>query len=137
MPDELIETAAEGGTVTVEEVPTAGGETVAVAVAEPEPPKDDLEVGYRYGRLEARLAEVEAQNAALAAQLLAFERATVAAVEIEAQELEQQGAVVAAVAEEVLPPDDEEAKAHNPEHGGIKGRFWERVLGGHHHRTAD
>lgn len=136
MEDAILQ-PAEAAAVTVEELPTAGGETVAVAVVEPEPPKNDLEVGYRYGLLEARLAELETQNARLAAQLIAFEQATVAAVEIEADEIEKQGAVVAAVAEEVLPPDDEAATAHNPDHGGHKGTFFERLLGGHHHRSSD
>ena len=132
---QAIEEAIPGSTATVEEVTLPSGEPVEVAVIEgqePERPHDELEVGYRFGRLETRVVDLERQNAALLAQLAAFEAATVAVLETEQQELEQQGEVVSAVAEEVLPDDHAAATANNPEHGHLKPKWWEGMFGGHH-----
>src|SRR5690349_8159655 len=96
-----IEAALPQSSVAVEELTLPSGEPVEVAVIESEPPKDELEIGYRYGQLEARMRELEEKHAAAMMQLAAFEAATVAAVETEAAELEQQGMVLADVAEEV------------------------------------
>lgn len=125
-----IEAAIPDSTATVEEINTPSG-PVEVAIVEPEPPKDELEVGYRYGQLEARMRALEEAHERAMSQLSAFEQATIAAVEAEAAELETQGEVVADLAEEVLPPDSETAAAHNPDHSRVKIGFWDRLLGGH------
>jgi exonuclease VII small subunit len=121
----------ESGTATVEELQSPGELIVAVET-EPEPPRDPLEVGYRYGQLEARMAALEERNARLEAANAAFEEATISAIVTEQAELEQQGAVLADVAEEVLPPEHEGANEMNPEHQAKKPRLWEAFFGGHH-----
>lgn len=130
-----IEEALPGSDVTVEELQTPGGaEEVAIIREgeEMEPPHDETDMAYRLGRLETRLVECEKEQAAIVAQLAAFEQATVAAVEMEAEELQQQGEVLADVAEEVLPPDHEGANTHNPDHKARKCAWWEEMLGGCH-----
>jgi len=128
-----IEGALPGSSVSVEEIALPSDEPVSVAViegSEAERPHDEMEVGYRFGRMEARVAELEAALIRSQQQLAAFEEATVAAVEAEAEILADQGEVVAAVAEEVLPDDDETAKTHNPDHGSKRPPWWAEMLGG-------
>ena len=131
---QAVEETIPGATATVEEIETPAGpaEIIVIEGQEPERPHDDLDVGYRFGRMETRLVELEKRNDALLAQLAAFEAATIQAVTEEAMELEQQGEVIAAVAEEVLPQDHEAASEHNPSHGTRKPRWWEALTGGHH-----
>jgi anti-sigma-K factor RskA len=130
MDDETV-SAPEASSATVEEI-QSGTEPLVVVETAPDPPRDELEVGYRYGQLEARLAALELRHEQTLAQLAAFESATIQAVEQEAAELEQQAEVLADVAEVTLPQDHEAANTLNPEHQAHKPKFWESFFGGHH-----
>lgn len=128
-----IEAAIPGAQVAVEDVTLPAGEPAQVAViegGEPERPHNEADMAYRLGRLETRLVRLEEATIATEAKLNAFAEATVAAVEAEAAEIEAQGEVVAATADEVLPPDHEAATEHNPDHGKRNLKAWEHFLVG-------
>jgi hypothetical protein len=96
----------------------------------PDAPSGETDMAYRLGRLETRLVECEKYNERIASQLAAFEAATIAAVDEEQQQIEEQGRVVEEVAEEVLPEDNAAANALNPNHGEKKCSWWESLFGG-------
>lgn len=130
MDDETV-SAPESSAGTVEEI-QSGTEPLVVVETAPDPPRDELEVGYRYGQLEARLAALELRHEQALAQLAAFESATIQAVEQEAAELEQQAEVLADVAEVTLPPEHDGANALDPSHSAKKPHWFEAFMGGHH-----
>ena len=128
-----IEAAVPGAHVSVEDVTLPDGIPAQVAViegAEAERPHDEADMGYRLGRLETRLVRLQEMLDLEQRKLAAFAEATVAAVEAEQAELEVQGEVLSEVAEEVLPPEDDAAKEHNPGHGDRKLKWHEHFLGG-------
>jgi hypothetical protein len=130
-----IEGALPGSSVAVEEITLPDGQTAEIAVVEQEAPKDNLEVGFNYGLLVGEMNDLKERNTALQARLDAFELATVAALETEADAIDQQSEVLADVAEEVLPPEHEGANVVNPDHQAHKPKFWESFFGGtHNHR---
>lgn len=131
---QAIDTALPGEQeVSVEEI--APGVTTAV-IAEPPPaeaPDDTVDLAYRLGRLETRLAACEASITSTNTLLAGLED-EVDAVE---DEVETQAVVVAATAEEVLDGDDDDAKAHNPDHGKPRPKAWELMLCGRGHSRKD
>lgn len=129
MPDEPIESSEPAMVVVVEDI--SGTVPAEEVVIEQEAPRDELDLGYQFGTMKARMDELEQKYVAMIERQAAFEAATAAAVEAEAEELIRQSEVLDDVAEEVLPPDHPAAEAHNPEHSLKKTSWWESLVGGH------
>ena len=129
MPDETEQPAE----ATVEELPSPAPVVVAVPLEGEiaNPPSGEAEMAYRVGRMETRLVEVEKQIGAIEAALVVHAAGDEAENAAQDAVIEQQGEVVDAVAEEVLPPDDPAALANNPEHGHARPGFFDRLFGGH------
>lgn len=129
MPDEDIQPTE----ATVEELPSPAPVVVAVPLEGEmaNPPAGEADLAYRLGRLETRIVEIEKSQAAVEAALVVHAAGDEAENAAQDAVIEQQGEVVDAVAEEVLPADDPAALANNPAHGHSKPGFFDRLFGGH------